>query len=196
MSVAVGIPLIVVGLSALAASITDVRYFKVHNRLTFPLLVSGLVFSAVVGGWGGFQASLAGSLVGLGILLPAYLMGALGAGDVKFIAAIGAWLGTGPILFALAIGCLATGVYSVVLLAKHGRLREMGLHLRLVGRRLAMAGRHLLANDQIESVQTTVERDDRRERLIPFSAMVSIGIFVLLLASLNVIDPTLWGMWR
>ena len=194
MSVAVGIPLIVVGLSALAASITDIRYFKVHNRLTFPLLVSGIVFHAVLGGWGGFQASLAGTLIGLGILLPAYLMGALGAGDVKFVAAIGAWLGTGPILFALAIGCMATGVYSVVLLAKHGRLREMGLHLRLAGKRLISAGRYLLADDRIEPVQTTVQRDDRRERLIPFSAMVSIGVFVLLLIALNVFDPTLWGM--
>ena len=188
------VPLIVVAVSAVAASITDVRHFKVHNRLTFPVLLGGLLFHTGFSGWEGMQLSLAGALMGLGVMLLPYAMGAMGAGDVKFVAAIGAWLGTTPMLLALGIGCVATGVYAVCLLARQGRLRDIGLHLWLAGRRLMLVGRHLLAEDQLEAVQTTVRRDNRRERLIPFSAMVSVGVFVLLLIALNVFDINAWGM--
>lgn len=188
MHVLVYIPWIVVASSALVASFTDVRYFKVHNRLTFPLLVSGLAFHTIVAGWSGLQMSMAGGLAGLGIMLVPYVLGAMGAGDVKFVAAVGAWLGLAPMLVSLVIGCLATGVYSIVMLARQGRLRDIGPHLWLAARRLSLMGRHLLAEDELEPVRTTVQRDNRRERLIPFSAMVSIGVFVMLLFALGLLE--------
>lgn len=188
------VPWFVIGVSAIVASITDIRDFKVYNKLTFPLFFAGIVFHTVTAGWSGLQHSLAGGLMGLGIMLLPYMLGAMGAGDTKFVAVVGAWLGVWPMLVALLIGCMATGVYALAMLVWQGRLRDIGQHLWLVLRRLTMFGRHLMAEDQLEAVQTTVKRDNRRERLIPFSAMVSIGIFFLLLVALNVVDLNAWSL--
>src|SRR4051812_45954857 len=74
--------------AALIAAVTDVWKFKVHNALTLPLLLSGLVYHAVVGGMDGFSDSLLGALFGFGVLIVFYAMGGMGAGDVKFMAGI------------------------------------------------------------------------------------------------------------
>src|SRR5207245_9309153 len=92
-------PLLVVCVGMIAAAVIDWWKFKVPNRLTFPLIVSGWVFgllnnfgalpSGAVGGIGG---SLLGTLLGLGLLLPVYAIGGMGAGDVKMTMGFGAWI--------------------------------------------------------------------------------------------------------
>ena len=74
------------------AAVIDGWKLKVPNWITFPLIASGWVFSAVCFGWAGLGWSLAGTVVGLGLLLPAYAIGGMGAGDVKLLAGVGAWI--------------------------------------------------------------------------------------------------------
>ena len=81
--------LIVLAASIIAA-ITDVWNFKVYNLLTFPLVACGIGFNAYYGGQHGCMMSIYGLLVGLGIFIIPYVLGAVGAGDVKYIAGIGA----------------------------------------------------------------------------------------------------------
>ena len=71
----------------------DGRELKVPNWITFHMILAGLVYSTCVGGIGGLGAGLLGMTVGLLTLLPLYAVGGMGAGDVKFMAGIGAWLG-------------------------------------------------------------------------------------------------------
>jgi prepilin peptidase CpaA len=78
---------------ALVAAVIDFRRFRVPNALTFPLCISGLVFHAVVNGLSGLQYSAGGIMAGVLILLLFYVLGVMGAGDVKLLAAIGAWIG-------------------------------------------------------------------------------------------------------
>src|SRR5262245_59929528 len=94
------IPVIVAVVACSVAATTDVRGFKVHNLLTLPLLVAGFVYHAVTGGLTQFGATALGALAGFGLLVPFYLLGGMGAGDVKLMAALGAWLGA-PAAFAL-----------------------------------------------------------------------------------------------
>lgn len=75
----------------------DGKELRVPNWITFPMVASGLVYSSLAGGWGGFQAGLLGMLAGLATLLPLYAVGGMGAGDVKLMAGIGAWLGAAVI---------------------------------------------------------------------------------------------------
>ena len=76
-----------------AAAITDIWKFKIYNVLTFPLILSGFAFHAVTGGAAGMSFSASGILFGLFALLIPFVLGAIGAGDAKLIAGIGAWLG-------------------------------------------------------------------------------------------------------
>ncbi|HZT82502.1 MAG TPA: A24 family peptidase [Gemmataceae bacterium] len=180
------VPALVVLAGALIAAFTDVWKFKVHNLLTLPLLLAGVIYHTVMGsmsetGWSiGLLNSLLGALFGFGILIVFYIVGGMGAGDVKLMAAIGAWLGWPLTFYVFIASALAAGVYSVVLILAYGRLRETWLNLKIIWHRLAAVGRHLGGEDRIEA---EVNRADRRRRVIPFAAMIAVGVVALLLWS-------------
>ena len=170
------LPAIIVLIAGLLAAITDVWKFKVYNVITVPLVVSGLGYYAVVGGLSPFLGSVYGLLFGFGILIIPYLMGAVGAGDVKFLAGIGCWLGLPNTLVVVVVGCLASGMYGIVSMVYHGRVSETWLNLQIMWFRLLAVGQYLRASEECESVQTIARRPDRRRHLIPFSAMITVGV--------------------
>jgi len=83
-------------------AIVDLRTHRIPNALTVSAAVVGLVWSLWANGSSGALASCAGLLSGLGVLLPFYLAGGLGAGDVKAMAAIGTFLGPKGAVLAAA----------------------------------------------------------------------------------------------
>ncbi len=172
----ISISSIVVLIASLLAATTDIWKFKVYNLLTFPLLLSGVAYRGWTGGTEGLRDSLAGMALGFALLLLPYLWGAFGAGDVKFVAAVGAWLGMQPMLPILLIGCVATGVYALTLMVMHDGYREAWINLQVAFFRLSILGRQLGADDNLERVQTITQQQERRKRLIPFSAMITVGI--------------------
>jgi|UniRef100_A0A7C3SIU3 prepilin peptidase CpaA len=102
-------------LLALWLAVGDVRTQRIPNYLTLAIALSGFGWQVGVAGWVGAAQSLLGLGLGFGLLIIPYLMGGIGAGDVKALAALGAWLGpwqTFCLFFymALAGGLLALGV--------------------------------------------------------------------------------------
>ena len=87
------LPLAVVIIATCCAAVTDIRTFKIHHNVTVPLLLTGIAFRSIVGGWVGLGDSLAGAFFGFSSLLVFYLLGGMGAGDVKLMAGVCAWLG-------------------------------------------------------------------------------------------------------
>jgi prepilin peptidase CpaA len=167
--------------ASLIAAVTDVLRFKVYNVLTFPLMLSGLLFHATVGGESGLYASTMGLGAALFLLMLPYVFGILGAGDVKFVAALGAWVGIYPMLAMLLIGCVVTGVYGVGVMLFYGGHRQVWNNLIIICLRLRAFGRTFSGDDAVEPVQLIARQDDRRRRLIPFTAMVSVGVLLTLL---------------
>ena len=86
------IPCAVVVAAAAVAGVTDIWKFRVYNALTLPLLVAGLVYHGFAEGTPGLVLSVIGMLLGFGVLILFFLLGGYGGGDVKLLAAIGAWL--------------------------------------------------------------------------------------------------------
>src|SRR5262249_14558706 len=86
------IPASIVLSASLVAAVMDLWKFKVYNALTVPLFLTGLAYHFAAGGVHGLLGSLSGALFGFAVLIVAYAMGGMGAGDVKLMAAIGAWL--------------------------------------------------------------------------------------------------------
>lgn len=107
-------------LGLLVAAITDVRSGRIPNSVTFPLVISGLVFHTWADGWQGLLFSLLGCLVGLGCLIWFYARGGMGAGDVKLLGAIGAYLGPTQVVYAFAVAAILGGAYSLALLFAQG----------------------------------------------------------------------------
>jgi prepilin peptidase CpaA len=74
------------------AAVIDGFELKVPNWVTFPFIISGWIYAFAAFGWEGLGWSVLGTMVGLLLLLPAYAVGGMGAGDVKLLAGVGAWI--------------------------------------------------------------------------------------------------------
>jgi len=106
--------------------ITDLKKRKIYNKVIFPALLLALLFNTILFGWSGFTTSFLGFLTGLGILLIPYLMGGMGAGDVKFLAVIGAINGTSFVLATAIFMALIGGLVGLgILLFKKGLFQRI-----------------------------------------------------------------------
>jgi prepilin peptidase CpaA len=140
-------PLLVICAGMIAAAIIDWWKFKVPNRLTFPLIISGWVLGlcnnfGLEAGNGGIGASLAGTFLGLALMLPIYAIGGMGAGDVKMTMGFGSWIGAfygfgrdatellpavpngmWLIVYAFCAGTIAGGLIAMVMIMVRGQYR-------------------------------------------------------------------------
>lgn len=174
----VPLPIVTVVLAVIAATVTDLRAFRIYNVLTLPLVATGLAYHAYFGEPGAFVNSLYGAAFGFGSLLGFYLLGGMGGGDVKLMTGVGAWLGL-PLTFVVFVAAaLAAGCYALVLTLLGGQFRETCIRLQVLIYRATAVGRHLAAEDKIEA---EVIRDDRRRRLIPFAAMMMVGLVAMII---------------
>jgi prepilin peptidase CpaA len=113
---------IVLAAGLAVAVVTDVRSRRIPNWLTGSMMVAGFALSfAGLGAVTPGQAAL-GILAGLGLMLPGHIIGATGAGDVKLMGAIGAFVGPALALNAFLGTALAGGVFAVTVAARRGRL--------------------------------------------------------------------------
>jgi len=107
------------------AAYSDTRYHRIPNGVTLGGAVAGLVLQSYFGGFGALGSGLLGLAVGFALFLPFYIRGAMGAGDVKLMAAAGAFLGPSATLWAAAFTMIVGGVMAVAILLRHGGLRQL-----------------------------------------------------------------------
>ena len=84
----------------------DLRERRIPNLIVFPATIIGLGLHAMRG-WDGLWFSSQGVLIGFGLLFIPYLLRAMGAGDVKFLAAVGAFAGGTGVVRVLLLALLA-----------------------------------------------------------------------------------------
>ncbi|HEX4128651.1 MAG TPA: A24 family peptidase [Pirellulales bacterium] len=97
----------------IVAAVIDGWKLKVPNWITFPMIVAGWAFGWYAGGWEGLWYSMVATAVGLALLLPAYAIGGMGAGDVKLLAGVGAWVGSETTFYAFCWSAILGGVIAV-----------------------------------------------------------------------------------
>ncbi len=109
----------------LAAVITyyDVRYRRIPNVLVLATLISGLILNTMIYGFSGALASVAGCLLAFAFMLALHIFGAMGAGDVKLFAAIGAVLGVKLVVPTFVVVLLVGGVLAVISMLRAGNVR-------------------------------------------------------------------------
>jgi prepilin peptidase CpaA len=111
-------PIWVVSATLVVAAVIDGVKLKVPNWITFPMIVAGWIYSATLSpfaGWEGLLYSLFGTAVGLALLLPAYAIGGMGAGDVKLLAGVGAWVWGTVTLYAFAVSAIIGGLIALAM---------------------------------------------------------------------------------
>jgi prepilin peptidase CpaA len=106
------------------AAYIDGKQLKVPNWITFPMVLSGLLYHTVASGWNGAGDSLYGIMWGLLCLLPLYAIGGMGAGDVKLMAGIGAWLGATTTCYAFGVTVVVGALMAVLMILFSGRVQH------------------------------------------------------------------------
>jgi prepilin peptidase CpaA len=121
------LPLLILIALLLAAVIADLRSRRVPNRLVLAGMVLALLTHAMaLGGMGetlagvDWWAPVAGFAAGLAALMPLYLLRAMGAGDVKLMAMVGAFIGAPTVFTATLYTLLAGGMLSLVVMLGRG----------------------------------------------------------------------------
>ena len=114
----------------IVAAYIDGKQLRVPNKITYPMIFAGWIYSMVSyqmagdGWYMGLLWSLAGTAVGLATLLPAYSIGGMGAGDVKMMGAVGAWVYCWTTFYAFCISAIVGAVLAVLMILFSGEAKK------------------------------------------------------------------------
>ena len=162
----------------IVAALWDIRTRRIPNWLTLSGVVLGVALNTFLFEINGLWFSLKGLGVAFGVYFVLYLLRAMGAGDVKLMAAVGAAAGAGNWLGILVLTSVAGAVAGLLLVAFKGRFRKtlgnLGIIITSLGRGRA-------------PYKDTPELDvssDKALRL-PHGALIAIGTLGFLAAALR-----------
>ncbi len=150
------------------AAIIDGYKLKVPNWLTFPMVLSGWIYCMTVGGWEGLGHSLVGTVVGLALLLPAYAIGGMGAGDVKLLMGVGAWMGATDTFWAFIVSTIVGAVIAILMVAYHRQWRHHIHQFKVILTEI------LVIRNPNELSAIAAERKPSM-RLLPYGIPIAIG---------------------
>jgi prepilin peptidase CpaA len=160
-----------VSITLVVAAIVDGMKLKVPNWITYPMILSGWIYSTAFSpywGWEGLWYSLLGTVVGLALLMPAYAIGGMGAGDVKLLAGVGAWMWPSVTFYAFAISALVGGVIALGMIFWRGNWEKHKSQFWLILNEI------VTVKDPEKLAEIAAERKPRMF-LLPYGIPIAIG---------------------
>ncbi|MFN7844651.1 MAG: prepilin peptidase [Pirellula sp.] len=121
-----------VSIVLVVAAVIDGWKLKVPNWITFPMIFTGWVYSFASGGWSGLGWSLLATFFGLALLYGIYMVGGMGAGDVKLLAGIGAWVHAEHTWNIFAATAIVGGIMALCMVAYTGAWRKHYAQFRML----------------------------------------------------------------
>jgi prepilin peptidase CpaA len=177
-------PLLLICTGMIASAVIDWWKFKVPNRLTFPLIVSGWLLGllhtfgvdGLDAGHGGIGASLAATGLGFLLLLPVYAIGGMGAGDVKMTMGFGAWMGAfyglpdalWVVFYSFCAGVIIGGVIALIMIFLRGQYRSNLQNTREIVS-------DLFTSSGLQEVAARAQKRRSRWHRLPYGVPLCIG---------------------
>ncbi|KLN55002.1 prepilin peptidase [Variovorax paradoxus] len=159
------------------AAVSDWRFYRIPNWLTF----GGMAFAVIYGTFAarmpmsGALNALGGLGTGLVIMLPFYVLGIMGAGDVKLMAMVGAFLGPYQTLQAILFTCIAGGFAAIVVAIHRRRLVHMLCNVKDAAQGIVVSG--------IAGIRPTGTIDTRQSiGKLPYGICICVGTIAQVLA--------------
>ena len=157
------------------ACCTDLRARRSPNWLTFSMMLAGLLQSFTAIRTVGPAGSMLGLLSGLGLTFVLFALGALGGGDVKLMAGVGAWIGPGPVVAVFAVTSLIGMVIVLVQAGWQGRLRSLLTNTTVLTINLVH-----LQDVGIKHAQATGQSCRSVDRPLPYAVPVFLAVLLIL----------------
>jgi prepilin peptidase CpaA len=154
-----------VGLYTAVAAGIDLRMHRIPNWVTVPAAALGLAYHTLAPGGFGPLVSLAGLAVGFSLLLLPWLLGGGGMGDVKLLAALGAWLGPLWMLAAFAASAVMAALLTLLI-----------LFTSVTNRGITRTTRKYMSNRRPRDLAGR----RRKSRVLPFAVPVAMSTWMLL----------------
>lgn len=101
---------------------------RIPNELTAAMAATGVALAATHVNGISLAASLVGMSLGVLLMLPGHVFGATGAGDVKLMGAVGAFIGPSLVFTAFLATAIAGGVLALIVAARRGRMTATLAH--------------------------------------------------------------------
>jgi len=108
---------------------TDIRFKKIYNAVTFPAIIAAVILNLYLYGLKGGFESIKGLLTGIALLFVPFVMGGIGAGDVKLLGVIGAFKGPEFVWISFLAMAITGGVISLAIMV---RSKNFALRLKAV----------------------------------------------------------------
>jgi prepilin peptidase CpaA len=157
----------------LYASWVDGKERRVPNWLNALLLFAGCAMQGLHHEGRGVSVALVGAAVGFGVLIVPWMMHGMGAGDVKLMAAIGAWFGPWMTLWAFTAGSVIGGIMAVVMILGGGKFRHAVTNMNTIMVKLATPGAWFT---EFGGARTFGETS----QLLPYGIPLTIGSILIL----------------
>lgn len=158
------------------AAATDLRSRRIPNWLTFSMILTGIAQSCFMSSYLTPAQAGQGLLAGLGLTFILFAIGALGGGDVKLLAGVGAWIGAAGVVFVFASAAIIGMVMVLCQSLAQGRLR-------ILLRNSAMVAVNVMHVDSVgvEHVSETGKSCRSVDRPLPYAVPVLVGVVLLLM---------------
>jgi len=159
-----------------AAALYDFRFRRIPNWLNLSGLVLGLGINTLLFAEHGLMAASLGTLLPLALYVPLYLLRAMGAGDVKLMAAVGAIAGPRNWIEILVCTAFAGGVLALAVAARNGRVQRTLLNLMLLASELTHLRRPAARYETLDV------RSDRSMRM-PHGVAIAAGSLAFMIVN-------------
>jgi prepilin peptidase CpaA len=153
----------------------DVRQRRIPNWLTAAIGVAGLAQSVLPVHFASPGAAVAGFGAGFGVGLIMFALRAFGGGDVKLLAAVGAWLGPFGVVQTVVVAALVGLVMVLAQCVCQGRLRVLFRNSAVLS--LNLASVQQIGVDGVIDAGTSAPRSV--DRPLPYAVPVLVAVLVL-----------------
>jgi len=163
------LPFAILTVILVLSTITDIQNHKIPNVLSLGGIVIGLTYLSFSQGLDGLIFGLQGMGLGFILFLPFYMMRGMAAGDVKLMAAVGAFVGP-----KLAVAAVAGTLISGAVLAIAYAIYIGGASVLL--QRYGSMAKVMLSTHQLTYFKPT--ESDAGSKRFPYAAAILVGTFV------------------
>ena len=165
----------------LGAAVYDIRYRRIPNWLTVGGVLSGLILnsflyqgiSPVVFGFSGLFFALKGMILGFAVYVFLYALRAMGAGDVKLMAAVGAIVGWENWFGIFLVTAVVGGIMSLVLVIARGRLQKTLFNVGFILSEMKSGRPAYLKNEELDV-------KSNKALGLPHGAVIAVGTILFL----------------
>jgi prepilin peptidase CpaA len=154
-------------LGTILTAACDIRWNRIPNSFTVPIFLAAVVYHGITSGLSGAAMSLLGFALGMGLLLIPWMFGGGGAGDVKLMAAVGAWFGPKLILLVW-MGSMGVALLMAICVLSYVAMTRGSAQMRS----------KFLSQNDADAARSG--KPPVRKRVIPYAVPVAVASWAIL----------------